>query len=71
MTEDYYWIGAQENMAYSVSRKMIIMVFIYLSPFERQVRPMLNKLPYLRYNWNFFCELASGFCNDKKSTFEM
>ena len=59
MTEDCYWISTEENIGMFSKSLTDRNSSIYLPLFERQVRPMFNKLSYPRDDWQPFCELAS------------
>ena len=43
VTKDYYWKGAEENIGMFSDLRYDCNSFVYLSPFERQVRPIFNK----------------------------
>ena len=62
ITEDSYWTGAEENVGMFSKSRNDRNSFIYLSLFQRQVRPTINKLSYLRDNWKLFCEVLSTRC---------
>ena len=73
VTKDYYWIGAEENIAMFSESCYDRNIFIYLSLFERPVRPMLNNCHIHAMAGHRSASLqvlaASGFCDDRKSTF--
>ena len=59
MTEDYYWIGAEETISIFSNSWNDHNSFIYLSLFETHVGHMFNKLSYVCDDWKLFCELVS------------
>ena len=60
MTKYNYLIGAEENIGMLSDSCNDRDRFIYLSLFEVQVWPMLNKLSYPCDDWKLFCEPASN-----------
>ena len=57
MTKDYYWTGAQNNIGILSKSWNDRNSFMHLSLFERQVRPLFNKLSYSCDDWKLFYEL--------------
>ena len=65
MTENCYWIGAEESIGKISKSENDRNSLIYLSLFERQVRPMFKQFSNPCDNWKLFCEPASDFCDKR------
>ena len=59
MTNDYYWIGVQENIGMFSKLWSDRNSLIWLSLFERPARPMFINLPYSYDDRKLFREPAS------------